>query len=501
MRARVRILNTVATRNLKVSWMSKRLLIAVVLLATATTPLSAETLREALVKAYQTNPTLTGARAGQRATDEGVPLARARGLPGATSTVNYSEFLEQGANSFLSPKRAVQAGLNISVPIYQGGGVANAIKAADARVTAGQAGLRDTEASLFSQVVGAYMDVIRDSAIVSLNQQQVRVLGVNLEATKDRFQIGDLTRTDVAQSESRLALARGQLENAQAQLIASKESYIRLVGSPPTNLEPPPPLPNLPGSADLAVAVSIDSNPGLAASKSRRDAAKFDVSTARASRLPRLSAVGSESYTDYLGSLGRTGTVSPPQTARSTTIGLQATLPLYQGGAPAAQVRQAQALESQAIETVTATERSIIAQTRSSYAAYVASNQLIVSSETAVSASSLSLEGVRAENSVGTRTILDILNAEQELLNAQVNLVSARRNSYVAGFSLLAAMGKAQASDLGLDGGPLYDPQVNYRRVRGRIGDWGSDPKPVPVATRTVDTPAQTPALIGPTVQ
>jgi len=118
-----------------------------------------------------------------------------------------------------------------------------------------------------------------------------------------------------------------------------------------------------------------------------------------------------------------------------------------------------------------------------------------------VSSSELSLEGVRAENGVGTRSILDILNAEQELLNSQVNLVSARRNAYVAGFSLLASMGKAGVNDLGLEGGPFYDPQVNFRRVRNRIGDWDSDPKPVPVATRTVDTPAQTPALIGPTVR
>ena len=117
-----------------------------------------------------------------------------------------------------------------------------------------------------------------------------------------------------------------------------------------------------------------------------------------------------------------------------------------------------------------------------------------------MSAATLSLEGVRAESTVGTRTILDILNAEQELLNAQVNLVTARRNSYIAGFSLLAAMGKAGITDLGLDGGVLYDPNVNYRRVRRSINDWASDPTPAPVATRTVDTPAQTPALIGPRV-
>ncbi len=473
--------------------------IAVVALAV---PVSAETLREALVKAYHTNPTLTGARAGQRATDETVPIARARGLPSVNTTASYSEYLEQGSNNFLSPSRGFNAGLNLNVPIYQGGAVRNAVRAADSRVQAGQAGLRDTESSLFSQVVGAYMDVIRDSAIVSLNQVQVNVLRVNLDATRDRFQVGDLTRTDVAQSESRLAVAQGQLESANADLIASKESYIRLVGNAPGTLDAPPPLPNLPSSADMATAIAIDNNPGLAAAKLRRTAARYDTGAARAARLPKLSAIGSEGYTDYLGSLPSFGTGgTTTQTSRTTTVGLQASLPLFQGGLPAAEVRQAQALESQAIETVTATERSIIAQTRAAYASWQASNDIIKSSETAVAASELSLEGVRAENSVGNRSILDILNAEQELTNAQVNLVSARRNAYVAGFALLAAMGKAGVNDLGLDGGPLYDPQVNYRRVRNRINDFDSDPRPAPVATRTVDTPAQTSALIGPPVR
>jgi len=472
-------------------------------LALIATPIGAETLREALVKAYQTNPTITGARAGQRATDENVPVARARGLPSLSVSSSYNEFVKVAANSFLAPARQFSANANLSIPIYQGGSVINSMRAAETRVVAGQSGLRDTEASVFSQVVAAYMDVIRDSAIVSLNQKQVGVLRVNLEATRDRFQIGDLTRTDVAQSESRLALAQGQLDQAQSNLIASKENYIQLVGSEPVALEPPPPLPNLPGSADMATVVAIDSNPALAAAKSRQLASAYDVKVARATRLPQLSAVGQESYSNFLGSLGSTGLggTAPAQTQTSTTIGLQATIPLFQGGGPGAQVRRAQALESQSIEAVTATERNIIAQTRAAFAAWQASNQQIASSEVAVAATALSLEGVRAENSVGNRSILDILNAEQESVNAQVNLVAARRNAYVAGFSLLAAMGKAGIKDLGLDGGVFYDPNVNYRRVRHSINDWASDPAPTSVATRTVDTPAQTPALMGPPVR
>lgn len=475
-----------------------RFTLAVLALLGGAAPLTAETLREALAKAYATNPTLTGARAGQRATDESVPLTRARGLPNVGASATYNEFVETGSLSFNAAARQLNLGLQLTVPIYQGGAIRNGLRAADARVSAGQAGLLDTELSIFSQVVGAYLDVIRDSAIVSLNRGQVGVLRTNLQATQDRFEVGDLTRTDVAQSQARLSLAQGQFEQAQALLIASKESYIRLVGSPPVMLEPPPPLPNLPVTPDAAVTIAIDNNPGLAAAIRRRDASRFDVNVARASRLPSVAAIASESYQNFLGSLGGGMGRSPVQSTRSTTVGLQATIPLFQGGGPGAQVRQAQAFEAQAIEAVTLTERSIVAQTRASFASYRASNELIVSSESAVAASTLALEGVRAENGVGNRTILEILNAEQELLNSQVNLVSARRNAYVAGFSLLAAMGRAGARDLGLDGGALYDPQVNYNRVRRSINDWANDPQPQPVATRTVDSPAQTPALVGP---
>ena len=462
----------------------------------AAIPASADTLREALQKAYATNPTLTGARAQQRANDENVPINRARGLPEASLSGSYTENVKKSEFSFIAPSRQFGAQLSLSVPIYQGGAVKNGIKAADAQIDAGRMTLRDTEASLFSQVVGAYMDVIRDQAIVQLQRANVGVLTVNLEATKDRFQVGDLTRTDVAQSQARLALAQAQFQGAEAQLITSREQYIRLVGDPASGLEPPPPLPNLPQTPDTAVVTALDKNPGLKAAMKQRDASRFDVGVARASRLPRVSAVGNGSYLNLLERLAP----GSPIAATGASVGVQASIPLFQGGGPAAQVRQSQARESQSIEAVIEVERGVVAQTRAAYASYRAANENIVSSQAAVDANTLSLEGVRAENSVGNRTILDILNAEQELLNSQVQLVTARRNSYVAGFSLLAAMGQAEARDLGLDGGALYDPVVNYNRVKHNIWDWDDDPKATPVATRTVDTPAQTPAIMGPTL-
>ncbi len=456
----------------------------------------AETLREALEKAYQTNPIITGARAGQRANDENIPIARSNGLPDLSVSGSFTENIKSASNSFFSPPRQFGANLSLGVPIYLGGAVKNAVRAADARVGAGQANLRATEASLFSAVVAAYMDVIRDEAILGLNAKQVAVLGTNLQATRDRFEVGDLTRTDIAQSESRLALARSSYEGAEAQLIGSRERYVQLVGSAPIDLAQPPLLPGLPASPEAAVTKALADNPDLIAANKAAQAAKYDIGVANASRLPRIQAVAGETYSNTLGSLSSQA-IAAGAASRSTgtTAGVQFTLPLFQGGQPSAQVRQAKERSGQAIEQVIQAERDTIAQTRTAYASWRASNAVIISSESAVAAASLSLEGVKAENSVGNRTILDILNAEQELLNAQVQLVSARRNAYVAGFSLLAAMGDAEARDLGLEGGAFYDPDTHYQQVRHIIWDYGSIPDPKPIATRTVDTPAQTPAI------
>lgn len=461
------------------------------LVFTAAVPAAAETLQGALSKAYENNPTLTAARAGQRATDEGVPLQRSAGLPNVGVQGGFQENLVIPGNSFTAPQRSMNASGRVSVPIYQGGAVRNGVAAAKARVLAGQADLRGTEASIFSQVVGAYMDVLRDQAIVALNRNNIGVLDTNLAATRDRFEIGDLTRTDVAQSEARAALAQGQLRGAEARLIGSRETYIALVGEAPIELAPPPPLPGLPATTDDAVVSALGDNPDIESAARQIDASKADIRTARADRLPTVSATLDGNYTNFLSSLDSTipGLIIS-QTNTSAQLGVGVIIPLFQGGRPAARVRQAQARSSQAIEGYVAVERGVIAQTRAAYASWQASQQVIDATRQAVSANALSLEGVRAENSVGTRTILDILNAEQELLSAQVQLVTAERDAYVAAFTLLAAMGKAEARDLGIDGGALYDPNANYERVKGQIWDWADDPAPAQIATDTRGVPA-----------
>jgi outer membrane protein len=330
------------------------------------------------------------------------------------------------------------------------------------------------------------------------------VLTTNLEATRDRFQIGDLTRTDVAQSEARLQLGVSQLASAQGRLTASEATYREVIGHAPGQLAPPPPLPPLPTTAEEAVRIALANNPDLVAISRNAMAAGYDVRVAQAGRLPTLSGVLSETYVNELKGGGGTNIFGQaiPTTGSQTTAGLNARVPIFQGGLPSARIRQAQAIQGQVTEQVIGTERAVVQGARAAFAAYEAAQKAIQANTVAVQANELALEGNRAEQSVGTRTIIEVLNAEQELLNSQVALVTAKRDAYVAGFQLLNVMGQADAGDLGLDGGPLYDPLGNYRRVANYWSDWAMDPRHAPMSTRTVSpqelppNPVVTPQIV-----
>ncbi|MEO6580335.1 MAG: TolC family outer membrane protein [Sphingomicrobium sp.] len=472
--------------------MKRHLLTGIVIAALVAGSASADTLRDALSAAYRSNPTLTAQREALKGTDASVAIARAAGRPQVSATVGINRDLTaSGSLRRLGKGPYLTGGLDVSYPLFNGGSVRNSITAARTRVEAGRATLRAVEGDIFTEAVAAYMDVIRDRAIVELNENQVKVLGTNLEASRDRFQIGDVTRTDVAQSEARQALARSNLEITRGRLASSEENYRRVIGQRPGVLAPPPPLPPLPATADQAVQIALVSNPDFIAITRQAEAARYDVRVAQAARLPTVSGVASGDYVNTLA--GETG--NQPRTGSATSIGVQSRIPLYQGGLPAARIAQSQAFEAQTLEQRVATERAVIATTRSAFATYQAAQQAIASNQIAVSANELALEGARAENGVGTRTILDVLNAEQELLNSQVALVTARRDAYVAGFQLLNAMGQAEADDLGLDGGPLYDPLGNYRSVAGNWNDWAQAPRHGPVATSTA-TPQEQPQVL-----
>jgi outer membrane protein len=454
-------------------------------------PAAAETLQGALAKAYQTNPTLNAARANQMATDENVPIQRAAGLPSVNISSTFNENVLIPGGQFVIIPRTLNSQAQLQVPVYQGGLVKFGVKAADARVLAGEETLRGTEASVFSQVVAAYNDVLRDTQIVAFNRNNVKNLEVNLRATQDRFEVGDLTRTDVAQSEARLSQARADLRNAEANLIGSKERYIQQVGEVPADLSQPPPLPGLPADVNEAVEIAIKENPDIAAATKNSEAAGFDVKAARAGRLPTLSGFGTFNRNDNFGGARANIPINIPSTQESAVIGAQVSLPIYQGGRPSAQIRQAQARKTAAMENQIGTERAVISQVRAAFASWRASLDVIKSAETAIAANSLSLEGVRAENGVGNRTIIEVLNAEQELINSRVQLATARRNAYVAGFTLLAAMGNAEARDLDLQGVTLYNSKDQYRRSKGEFLDWSGHDAPTIRSTRTVATPAQ----------
>jgi outer membrane protein len=454
-----------------------------------------QTLSESLEAAYTNNPTITAQRAAVRVADEDVPLARAAGLPTLDGTATYQENVlkgDQPPGAFVSdPDRQLVGSINATVPLITFGAVRNSIAAAEARVEASRMGLRSTEAELFTAVVGSYMDVLRDEAVVQLNRRNAEVMRFTLRETMERQNAGERGPTDVAQAEARVALAESQLETAQARLISSREAYIRLVGLPPGTLVQPPPLPQMPSNPQDAVAMAAEHNPQLLAAKAERLAAARDVGAAEGELYPRFNAIGGLNHYDYLGSLDP-GT-GPRNGDQGTTafIGAQLRVPIFQGGRLSAQFRQAQARHSLAIERVLDAERTVVADSRSAFATWQASQRVIDSAQRGVDANQRVLAGLRAEVTAGLRPLLDRLNAEQELLNAEVTMVTARRDAYVAGFALLAAMGRAEAQDLNFDTAVLYDPMVHYEEVRERVFQFERGPDPQAAGTSTLDTPAQ----------
>ena len=354
----------------------------------ATTPAAApidygreQTLRDALIRTYRSNPTLMAERQSLRQRDEDVDIARAAGRPRVdlNAQVNrdiYTRHVIGGNGADASVTGSV------SMPIYSGGRVRNSVRAADIRVEAGRNDLRATEGDIFTEAVAAYMDVIRDRSIVQLNQNQVRVLETNLQATRDRFEVGDLTRTDVAQSDARLALARSQLAIVEGRLRASEENYRRVIGENPEDLQPPNPLPTLPGTDDQAEQIALGNNADLASIASQARAAGYDVRVARGARLPTISANSTTTYFDRLGTgvAGANGAGLSVDNTASSGVGLSLTMPLYQGGAAGARVRRAEAVRGELLEQSVAVERLVISNTRGAFANYRAALLAIIDS-------------------------------------------------------------------------------------------------------------------------
>lgn len=426
---------------------------------------SAESLKQALRDAYRYNPTLDSQRAQVRAIDEQVPIARSGYRPTVTGTADVGY-----ENRRVRPNVSGTGGethprgwsVNTTQPIFDGFQTLNAVRTAEAQVREGRSNLRSVETQVLLDAVTAYIDVVRDQAIVRLQENNVVVLTRELKATQDRFAVGEVTRTDVAQAQARRAAAVSQLDSARGNLKISRAAYERVIGHPPSNLEiPQPPEALLPKTLQDAIAIAIQENPNVVAALYREQAARHTVDQIWGQLLPQVQVDAS-----YAQRFGDSQTIDQVDT---TTVTGRLTWPIYQGGLVHAQVRQAKQTHIARLQEVEEFRAQAIANVVSAWSQLQAARAQLVSDQAQVEANQIALTGVREEERVGQRTVLDVLNAELELVTSQVNLVVTRRNLLFAAYSTLAAMGRLTAERLALDTA-VYDPEAHYFEVRNKWG-------------------------------
>jgi outer membrane protein len=438
---------------------------------------SAETLIDALSLAYQTNPTLQAQRANQRATDEGVVQAKTGFRPSVSGSASYSASRVDYANTqgnILTgqydklTQSASGASVALAQPLYTGGRATANLTAAEADVLAGREDLRSVEQSILGGVIQAYVDVRRDQERLRIAQENVTVLTRQLDESNARFEVGEITRTDVAQSEARLAAARASLSSAQAILAASRASYAAVVGQNPTDLAPEPSLAALlPTSVDQAFDLVDKNNPSIQAARYAEQAAAARVAVAKSAYRPTVSARAGVGW-DSEGRVNGSGSQFDDYD-RSISGSITASVPIFTGGLNSSQVRAAKERETSARVAVEGAKRSALQQISTAWSNLLASRANLVSNEEQVRATKIAFEGVRQEQQVGLRTTLDVLNAQLELANAEVALVVARRDEYVASASVLQAMGVLNVANLAPNV-ERYDPLKSYDKVNHAAG-------------------------------
>lgn len=456
------------------------------LLAGLAAPAQAETLADAIALAYQTNPTLQGQRASQRALDESVVQARTGLRPTVSVSGDASWSEREGSDTVGSSG----AGLSVSQPIYTGGRVSSGISAARADVLTGREGLRGVEAQVLQAVITAYVDVRRDQERLRIATDNVAVLQRQLDESRARFEVGEITRTDVAQAEARFAGARASFSSAQAQLAISRAGYAAVVGQNPGDLAPEPSLVGLlPTTVDEAFVAAEDANPQVLAAEYGERSSAARLAATRAERRPTVSASGSLGYGASDSLIGGTGGQFENY-EQSVSGSVTVRLPIFTGGLINSGIRAAterNRADQLAIEEARRTALRTVSQAWNSL---VGARANLVANEEQVRATRIAFEGVRQEAQVGLRTTLDVLNAEQELRNAELALVNARRDEYVASAILLAAMGKLEARYL-IPDVQTYDPVLNATRVNA---SWGWVPwEPVLEAVDRIGGPVTSP--------
>jgi outer membrane protein len=433
---------------------------------------SAETLFDAIRMAYETNPVLKGQQAQLRGTDETLVQARAGLGPQVAVTGTYGYEAARvdtpaAVSSSSATYQAASGAANVSLvqPLFTSGAAHAQIQAAKANVAAGRQDLRQAEAELILSVVTAYMDVLRDREALRILQSEIDALDYEYRSTKLRGEIGDLTRTDIAQTESRLVQAKAELVLAKGQLNASNAAYLNVVGQNPGDLAPPPELPGLPQTADEAFALADKNNPLLLAAIEGQTAADAQVRQAKAGYGPtvglRLGA-GIEPLQSY----------TPNLYNRSASVQAVFSQPLYTSGMNSSKVRQALEAANQAQYNVDTARRNVVQTVARTWDQLIASRSAIEMQKREVELQTVAVQGNRVEQKVGLRTTIDLLNAELELAQDQIRLEQSQHDGYVASAAVLAALGRLEAGRLEA-GVKVYDPAVSARKVQDRyVAPW-----------------------------
>jgi len=437
------------------------------LIAMNTTPVLAESLHDALVSAYNTNPGLDAERARLRATDEEVPRARSGFRPNLSGEADR-QFQSTNAgirsatgivgstgDGFRYPKGYT---VSLAQSIFSGFRTLNSVREAEATVEAGREDLRNVQQTILLQAATVYVDVIRDQAIVRLRESNVRVLSQDLNAANDRFDVGEVTKTDVAQARARRARAVSALDLARSNLRTSRATYERVVGHPPSNLRTPPSIMRLlPASLPEAERIADTEHPTIMAAIFREIIAKHTVRRIIGEFLPSV---------DVAASYDRGWDPSRfTHDTETTTVTGRVTMPFYQAGEVSARVRQAKQVRVQRRREIDQASTEIKEGSVSAWSRLSAARAQIESDRTQVEANQVALSGVREEERVGQRTILDTLDAEQELLNSQVAFETTRRDLIVAHYSVLSSIGRLSVYHLNL-ATEAYDPRQHLDDVR-----------------------------------
>jgi outer membrane protein len=463
--------------------------LAVLAVASALVPLmqaapaqaETRTIIEALAAAYANNPSLQSARAALRSVDENVPAALAGWRPtvtvsatggtggGDTSTVGTDFFGRRTRSDNAHQSRTIDTQtVQLTQPLYRGGRTVATTNRAESQVAGQRARLIAAEQTVFTNVVNAYVSVIQTQEILALNINNEQVLSRQLQATNDRFRVGEITRTDVAQAEAALAGATATRQTAEGNLQTARSQFLQYVGELPGELTEPQPLKLTTRTLDEAKSLASANNPNVIAARYDDAAAKDAFDIAYSALMPNVSVTAQVFRNE--GTLANT-------TTRGSQVIASLSVPIYQGGSEYAAVRQARQLEQQALKTVDDQRRAAVQQVIAAWETYTAAKATVQSTHAQIRSNQIALEGVQREAIVGSRTTLDVLNAEQLLLNSRVTLVQNLANLVTASYQVAAATGRLTARDLRLPV-PLYDETAYYNAVRNRwigTGDLATD--------------------------